>query len=130
MQKKKTEIGRLGEDIACKFLMKHGYSIMDRNYRKKWGEIDIVAERHNLTCFVEVKSVSGEINDSNVSYETDGYRPEDNVHSWKLKRLSRAIQTYILEKKVGGEWGFGVITVKIDSNRRRARVSFIDDIVL
>ena len=37
------KIGQLGEDIACKFLMKHEFSILERNYTKKWGEIDIIA---------------------------------------------------------------------------------------
>ncbi|MBU4223686.1 YraN family protein, partial [Patescibacteria group bacterium] len=42
MQTEKQKIGELGENIACKFLMKHGHEILDRNYRKKWGEIDVV----------------------------------------------------------------------------------------
>ena len=77
--------GEIGENVAVKFLMKHGFAILDRNYTKKWGEIDIVAEKDNLLHFVEVKSVVRE----GVSHETlDEYRPEDNMHPWKLKRLS------------------------------------------
>ena len=52
------KIGQLGEDIACKFLMKHGFSILERNYTKKWGEIDVIAEKGKKLYFVEVKSVS------------------------------------------------------------------------
>ena len=39
------KIGEIGENIAVKFLVKHDFSILDRNYTKKWGEIDIVAEK-------------------------------------------------------------------------------------
>jgi len=44
----KQIIGNLGEDIGCKFLVKRGFLIKDRNYRKKWGELDIIAEKDNL----------------------------------------------------------------------------------
>lgn len=37
------KIGELGENVACKFLMKHGFTILERNYTKKWGEIDVIA---------------------------------------------------------------------------------------
>jgi len=38
-------IGELGEGVACEFLVRHGYSILERNYTKKWGEIDIIAQK-------------------------------------------------------------------------------------
>src|SRR3989344_5693597 len=112
--------GEMGENIAVRFLMKQGYSILERNYTKKWGEIDIITEKEGKLHFVEVKSVSS--TDANLRFaegfgkaraladrrETDAvshgtnseYRPEDNMHPWKLKRLSRTIQTYLLSEKV------------------------------
>jgi len=56
----KQIIGRLGEDIAVKHFVKHSFKVLDRNYRKKWGEIDIVAEKDNILHFIEVKAVSCE----------------------------------------------------------------------
>ena len=100
------KIGEVGENIAVRFLMKHNFSILGRNYTKKWGELDIVAEKDNKLYFIEVKSVSRETlntfipksyNDSDPRYE---HRPEDNMHPWKLKRLSRTIQTYLLNKNI------------------------------
>src|SRR3989338_1719846 len=95
----KQKIGEIGENIAVKFLVKHGFSIIDRNYTKKWGELDIVAKKDEKLYFVEVKSVSRSDLDSVParpnghscrSQETlNGYKPEDNMHPWKLKRLSR-----------------------------------------
>ena len=52
----KTEIGRLGEDAVCKYLTDSGYTIVERNYRIKGGEIDIIADNGDYIAFVEVKS--------------------------------------------------------------------------
>ena len=42
---KSQKIGQIGENVASKYLVKHGFSIVERNYTKKWGEIDIVARK-------------------------------------------------------------------------------------
>jgi putative endonuclease len=123
--------GNLGEDLACRFLTKKGYELIDRNYWKKWGEIDIIARKDGLTHFIEVKSVSCETL-PDVSGETgDSHRPEDNVHPDKLRRLSRTIQSYLLDKNVSGEtWQFDVITVYIDKKRLISRVILLENIIL
>ncbi len=122
METEKQKIGNLGEGIACQFLTKQGFKIKDRNYRKKWGEIDIIAEKEGLLRFVEVKTVSSETN----------YLPEENVHLWKRKRLGRAIQTYLLEKKVSDEteWQVDVLVIILDFKTRKAKIRMIENIVL
>ncbi len=50
------EIGKLGEDMTAAYLKKQGYIITRRNYRSRFGEIDIVAENREYTLFVEVKT--------------------------------------------------------------------------
>ncbi len=52
----KTEIGRLGEEYVCAYLKEHGYTIVERNYRIKGGEIDIIAGNGDYLAFVEVKT--------------------------------------------------------------------------
>lgn len=52
------KIGALGEELVVKFLMKRGYKILDRNYRRPWGELDVIAERKSKIHFVEVKALS------------------------------------------------------------------------
>ena len=50
--KHKKKIGALGENMACRFLVKRGFKVLDRNYSKKWGEIDIVAgKRQDFTVY-------------------------------------------------------------------------------
>ena len=128
----KRILGDLGEDIACKFLARKGFSVIERNYWRKWGEIDIIVKKDQKIHFIEVKSVSCEIID-NVSHETsDKYRPEDNMHEWKLKRLSRVIQTYLIDKNVSHEtnWQFDVITVYIDQKQLISKVFMLENVIL
>jgi putative endonuclease len=130
----KRRVGNLGEDIACTYLEKQGYVIKDRNYLRKYGELDIVASKDGLIHFIEVKTVTrlpdvALAKSGDVPYET-GYRPEDNMHPWKLKRLARTIQAYCLDKKVHGDWQFDVMTVVLHMKTRRARVEHMENIVL
>jgi len=135
-EKRKT--GNLGEDLACRFLVKRGFNIIERNYLKKCGEIDIIAKNIDKIHFIEVKSVSSENitkNGDSVSGETGPnrkFRPEDNVHPWKLQRLAKTIQVYLTEKDVSPEtnWQFDVITVYIDKKRLISKVILLENIVL
>jgi len=114
--------GVAGENIVADFLVGKGLKIISRNYREKWGEIDIVALKGKIFHFVEVKTVSQET----------GYRPEDNVHPWKLKRLRRVIQTFLLDMGTRIdliEWQFDIAVVFL-SRKRGEQVSLIEDLVL
>ena len=123
-------IGQLGEDIACKYLESKKYRILTRNYRKPWGEIDIVAEKAKKLYFVEVKSVSRESFAKLGSREM--YRPEENVHPSKLKRLHRAVQTYLLDRKVpeNRPWQIDVVCVYLNFEDRKARVEVLENVIL
>jgi putative endonuclease len=127
----KRRLGDIGENIACVFLEKHGFEIIERNYLRKWGEIDIVAKKNNILHFVEVKSVSR----PNVPFGTGGhhketYRAEENLHPQKLKRLARAMQTYVLEKRLDLEWQLDLITVRIDEKNRNGRAEMLENIII
>lgn len=126
----KRKLGDIGENIACGFLEKKGFTIMERNYLKKWGEIDIVARKGEIIHFIEVKSVSYATL-TNVSHGTEGgFRPEDNMHPWKLQRLARTLQSYLLEKKLDNDFQLDLVTVKIDMATHRARVEIVENIVI
>ena len=126
----KQKIGQIGENIAVRHLKKLGFKILDRNYRKKWGEIDIVATRHGEVHFVEVKSVSCEIQSGSqeeISRITGRYQPEERVHEHKSKRLLRTIETYLAEKKEEREWTFDVLAVFLDPEHKRAFVRLLEN---
>ncbi len=129
------KIGELGEDVACKFLVKNGFSILERNYTKKWGEIDIIAQKENVLYFIEVKSRSVSSLDfvsKKFDQHDDGIsRPEDNMHPWKLKRLRRVVETYLISRRLGyTDWQFDLLVVYLDLEERRARVRKIENIIL
>jgi len=125
------KIGELGENVACMFLMKHGFKVLERNYTKKWGEIDIVAQKGNKLYFVEVKAVSCVTLPDLSTDDPNRKRPEENMHPWKLKRLSRVVETYLISKRVGNTpWQFDLLLVFLDLKNRTARIKTIENVVL
>lgn len=123
----KQNIGRTGEEIATKFLVKHGYTIVERNYLKKFGEIDVICRKDAKIHFVEVKTVSRETLFSETS---DEYRAEDNIHSAKLKRIGRTIEVYLNEKDIKEDWEFHAVVVLLDQKKKVAKVSFLHNLVI
>jgi putative endonuclease len=55
----RQSLGKLGEDLACAELTRLGYAILERRYRTRFGEIDIVAREAGAVVFVEVKTRTG-----------------------------------------------------------------------
>ena len=129
---KHNEIGKIGETIVSNFLIRKGFKLITANYRKKWGEIDLVTLKDKKLHFVEVKTVSRTSYQGKFPKEINNYKPEDNMHPWKLQRLSRAVQTYLLDKNVPEDmdWQFDLVTVYIDQVRRLSKVFILEDIVL
>ena|ERR1700733_13755099 len=131
----KRALGDTGEEVACKYLQNKGFSVLERNYLKPWGEIDIVAEKAKKLYFIEVKSVSRESKfwpKAEVTREPDTYRPEENVHPAKLKRLHRAVQTYLLDHKVpeNKDWQIDVACVYLDFSTHKAHVEMLENVIL
>jgi putative endonuclease len=114
------KLGEIGENAVCTYLKGQGLSVRERNFTRKWGEIDIVAFKDGVTHFIEVKS---------LSREGDAFRPEDQVHPTKQRRLARAIESYMLAHEVG-DWRFDIACVFLDMDRRMARVRIVPDVIL
>ena len=133
MTTEKQNIGKLGEDIAVKYLEKHGYKILDRNYRKPWGEIDIIAsenigknqflvrQRQELV-FIEVKT-------QNQKFE---WRPEENITRHKKRQLSRIIMTYLKANRIPEDqnWRVDVLAITLDFKTKNAQIEHIQNINL
>lgn len=79
-------LARKGEDIACKYLQNKSYQIIDRNFRNRNGEIDIIAKDKNTLVFVEVKTRISK------SYG----KPEEAVTKWKLQLIVKCAKYYKL----------------------------------
>ncbi len=147
MSKSKVEnrsTGNLGESIAAKYLKQKGFVILERNYLKKWGEIDIVAretvrseskesfsrETSDIVHFVEVKSVSYETKsqlDWAVTHET--WRPEEQVHAFKLNQIRKAAESWMIENDWVGEIQVDVIAVRMVPREKYATVKYIPNVI-
>ncbi len=121
-------IGRLGEDIACGFLKNRRFRIIERNYRKKWGEIDIIAKKDNVLHFIEVKT--SECN-SFKENRLNIFSPEERVNKQKLMRLERTIKTYLIHRNVddGQIYTFDIAVVFLNLKEKKAHVDVINDVL-
>jgi putative endonuclease len=124
------QVGDLGEDIAENYLKNKGFLIIARNYLKKWGEIDIVTRENDIIHFVEVKTVSYETKyDLNLAVSRGTWRPEENVHPWKIKKLNRTIESWLIENSFDGDWQIDVVAVRIVPREKFASVSVIENVI-
>lgn len=89
MQTKK-QFGDFGERLAEKHLLKKGYTILVRNFRSRFGELDLIAKDKDTLVFVEVKTRV------NTKYGL----PEEAVTYWKLKHIQKTAEYYCVINKI------------------------------
>ncbi len=116
----RKQVGRGGEEVAAQFLERKGYKIIEKNFRKKWGEIDVIAEKAGIVHFVEVKAVSRESKD---------YRPEELIHETKLRKVARTAALYMEQHGDRREFQVDGITVIMDMDKRTARCRFYEQVL-
>jgi putative endonuclease len=116
---KKQQTGRLGEDLACQALKKKRYRIIERNYRCRYGEIDIVARKGDYLIFVEVRSKTGS------AFGT----PEESMTAQKKQRLTASIMSYLESKESHQEnWRVDFVAVDLDAAGTKAlRIEIIEN---
>jgi putative endonuclease len=103
--KHKIDIGKIGEDIAVKFLSEKGFEIIERNYHYGHGEIDIVAKDNNFLVFVEVKT--------RLNLELG--EPEYAVNQKKIKQIKKMAELYLFDKEIEeADCRFDVIAILLD----------------
>jgi len=112
----KSQLGQFGEDLACEYLIKKNYKIIERNARQKWGELDIITKAPDRTLvFVEVKTMT--------SSAAGGIQPEDQLTQTKLAKLKRTACLYaghypeLVNDSKG--WRIDLVAIKIDDSRLR-----------
>lgn len=121
----KKETGFIGEQIASDFLSSHGYSIIARNWRCRWGEIDIIASIATTLVFIEVKTRNTHTDTSLNNSECHGYfgSAEEQIDYHKLRTLRRSTQTYLLKNRAihnrTYQYRFDVITVYLRTGAGR-----------
>lgn len=111
-------VGKKGEDIAVEYLKKQGYKILERNFRKKYAEIDIITVKDGILIFVEVKTRT------TSRFGT----PFESITSWKLKPLLKTAQYYsMVHPELPGELRVDAISVVL-SNADSPRIEHRENI--
>ncbi len=137
----KNKVGACGELIAQKYLENKGLILLERNFLRKCGEIDLIMRQGKgkrlakvsdlqRIHFVEVKTVSYETKralDYAVSHET--WRPEEQVHAFKLTKLFRTIELWCTEHGYEGEWQLDVVAVRLVKDQKYATAKYIPNII-
>ncbi len=83
-----NDLGRVGEVVACQYLRKKGYRIVEQNFRCKLGEVDIIAKDGDVYVFTEVKTRR------NKKYG----RPIEAINAYKLRNIIQTVQVYVKKK--------------------------------
>lgn len=123
--------GNKGELITANHLQRKGFKLIEMNYLRKWGEIDVIVQKDDRIHFVEVKTVSYGTKADLARAVTHGtWRPEENVHAFKIKKLSRAIESWLADNKWNGDWQIDVAAVRIVPRETFATIKIIDNVIL
>lgn len=112
-------LGKYGEDLAVKYLQKQGYKILERNFKKRWGEIDIVCQEKDTLVFVEVKTRIGQ----------DYGSAAEAITPWKLKALVRSAQYYkMLHPELPEALRIDVLAIDLSPAREVKRIELIKNV--
>ena len=85
----RSSLGERGETVACGFLKDHGYEILEKNYKCKLGEIDVIARRQGRLAFIEIKTRTS----------TQFGTPQEAVDFRKQEKIFKVAQWYLKERK-------------------------------
>ena len=118
----RREIGRLGEHIGKKYLRQKGYELIESNYHKSWGEVDIIARgTQGETVFFEVKTRT------NLSFG----QPEESIGRSKQIKLIKTMDSYLNENPVlfNTEYRIDVLSIMLNFKEKMARIKHIKNAV-
>ncbi len=113
-------VGKWGENAAAQFLNAQGFTIIQRNYRTPFGELDLIAEKEDITHFIEVKTRTG------VEFGL----PEEAVTKAKRTHLLAAVQAYWMNSALPeGDWQIDVIAVLRRAVERNVEIEYFENAI-
>lgn len=118
-QTSRQKLGSHGEDIACEYLIKHGYKIIERNFKKTYGELDIISLYKDILVFIEVKTRIGR------RYGM----PEESVTPRKLHEVKQTALYYkLLHPELSENLRIDVIGMELDEEKRLVYFNHIQNV--
>lgn len=100
-------LGQFGEDLAADYLLKNGYKILERNWRFRKAEVDLIAQKENIVAIVEVKTRTS----------ADFGNPQDFVKPKKIKLLVGAVNEYVVGNNLDVTVRFDIIAILQQGNK-------------
>ena len=117
---KRKETGNLGEKLAREYLEKHGYAVIETNYRSPAGEIDIIARQGDCLVFVEVRTKRSKVFGS----------AEESITPLKKQHLIAGVAYYCQSlEKPPASYRIDFVDVELGSDNRPTRISIIENAV-
>ena len=115
------KLGEVGEMVAEEFLVGRDYILVEKNYKNKHGEIDLILEkdRGKKIVFVEVKT----------RYESDINSPEDAIDKKKIERIVRNAESYILFNNIDKEILIEAVCIVFDKENKVKDIRHYEDIL-
>jgi len=123
MPSAKRKFGDLGEELARNYLIERGYKIIESNYLKPWGEIDLVTKKGGQIVFFEVKTRDSK----NVTH----FSPEQSVNGSKRRKLQKTCEAYLLERSFpqNQEWQIDILAISFEKDPDRSHVEHFENAV-
>lgn len=113
----RNKSGLWGEIYAARYLRDRGYDVLSSNYVCRFGEIDIIAQKGETVCFVEVKSRN----------EKTDIRPMEAVDFMKRQRIESAAKNFISVSKLECHFRFDVCEVYLDDNDGLSGINYMEN---
>ncbi len=146
------KLGQWGEEVACRFLQKKGYKVLERNSRNRWGEIDIVCEKANtpdpasrgIRAFLRAlaRAASRPARDKGRKDSTlvfvevktlkqGALEPEENMTHAKIKKLIRACEIYLSHRRLDldSNWQIDVVAITLDQTTHKAQIAHYENAI-
>jgi len=115
---RRRELGKRGEEIAAVYLEKNGYRVIERNYRNKLGEIDIIAQNGAVLCFIEVKT----------RRSTSFGFPEEAIKKTKQRKIGQIVLAYLkIHNRLKEQFRFDIVAVMYRDDENQSRINLIKD---
>lgn len=113
-----NELGKVGEELAVKFLIQEGYAIVARNFTFQKAEVDIIARKDNILAIIEVKTRS----------TPDFGNPQEFVKARQIQRLVKAVDHFVTDHGMDVEVRFDIVA--IIKNKAGTRLEHLEDAFL